>query len=385
MMKRLIAAALLLILATGASLAQETATEGEPVIHKVLYGESLFRIALKYGVSVDELAAANDIVYTWSIQVGQELVIPGLTQPDEAEADVVANPLVAAAPVQHVIRPGETLAGIANRYDVEVDLILRANNITNPNLIYYGQTLNIWTPQTVDSTVDPNTAEVEAEAPDTTAPADAVTVEDAAADVAAADADAAVDEVPFTHVIGSGETLGRIALRYGLTLEELMSANEITNPNAIIAGTLLVIPGRSGRSEVSSTNPAVLAEFDAQATITEGKQVVVDLSEQRVFAFENGVMVFTALVSTGLPATPTVLGDYEVYLRYDAQRMTGPGYDLPGVQWVQYFYQGYALHGTYWHENYGQPMSHGCVNLQNADALWLYNWATIGTPVHVKA
>lgn len=381
MMKRRIAAAFLFLVMTGATLAQETATQGEPVVHEVQYGESLFRIALKYGVSVDELAAANDIVYTWSIQVGQELIIPGLTQPDEAA--VVANPLVAAAPVQHVIRPGETLAGIARRYGVDADLILRANNITNPNLIYYGQTLNIWTPQTVDSTVDPNTAVVEAEAPDTTAPAGAVAVEDAAADVAAA-SDAG-DDIPFTHVIGTGETLGRIALRYDVSLDELMSANAISNPNAIIAGTLLVIPGRSGRSEVSSTNPAVLAEFDAQATIAEGKQVVVDLSEQRVFAFENGVMVFTALVSTGLPATPTVLGDYEVYLRYDAQRMTGPGYDLPGVQWVQYFYQGYALHGTYWHENYGQPMSHGCVNLQNADALWLYNWATVGTPVHVKA
>lgn len=381
MMKRLIAAAVLLMLATGAALAQGAGTAGEPVIHTVQYGESMFRIALKYGVSVDELAAANGIVYTWSIQVGQELVIPGLEQPDES--GVVANPLVAAAPVQHVIRSGETLAGIANRYGVDADLILRANNITNPNLIYYGQTLNIWTPQTVDSTVDPDTAEVEAEAPDTSAPANAVTVEDAAADVAAAND--TVDDIPFTHVIGSGETLSRIALRYDISLDELMSANAITNPNAIIAGTLLVIPGRSGRSEVSTTNPAMLARFDEQATIAEGKQVVVDLSEQRVFAFENGVMVFTALVSTGLPATPTVLGDYEVYLRYDAQRMTGPGYDLPGVQWVQYFYQGYALHGTYWHENYGQPMSHGCVNLQNADALWLYNWATVGTPVHVKA
>jgi lipoprotein-anchoring transpeptidase ErfK/SrfK len=109
------------------------------------------------------------------------------------------------------------------------------------------------------------------------------------------------------------------------------------------------------------------------------------LSEQRLYAFEDGQMVFSALVSTGLPATPTVIGDFEVYLRYDAQRMTGPGYDLPGVQWVQYFHQAYGLHGTYWHENFGEPMSHGCVNLQNADALWLYNWATIGTPVHVKA
>ncbi|NOG50025.1 MAG: L,D-transpeptidase [Chloroflexi bacterium] len=48
-------------------------------------------------------------------------------------------------------------------------------------------------------------------------------------------------------------------------------------------------------------------------------------------------------------------------------------------------YSGYALHGTYWHNNFGQPMSHGCVNLTNADAYWLYNWATLGTPVHVKA
>lgn len=381
MMKRLIAAVLFSMMISGAALAQETETEDEPVTHKVLYGESLFRIALKYGVTVDELAAANDIIYTWSIQIGQELIIPGLSLPDES--DVVQNPLVAAAPVQHVIRPGETLAGIARRYNVDVDLILRANNITNPNLIYYGQTLNIWTPQTVDLNVDPETAAVEAEAPGTTAPADAVTVEGAAAEVAAAES--AADDIPFTHVIGSGETLSRIALRYDVTLQELMNANSIANPNSIIAGTLLVIPGRSGRSQVSTTNPAVLATFDAQATIKEGKQVVVDLSEQRVYAFEDGKMVFTALVSTGLPATPTVLGDYAVYLRYDAQRMTGPGYDLPGVQWVQYFYQGYALHGTYWHENYGEPMSHGCVNLQNADALWLYNWATIGTPVHVKA
>lgn len=382
MLKRLIAAALVLIVISGTALAQETQIPGAPVVHKVLYGESLFRIALKYGITVDELAAANNIVNTWSIQIGQELVIPGLTLPDEA--GVVQNPLVAAAPVQHVIRSGETLAGIARRYDVPVDLILRANNITNPNLIYYGQTLNIWTPQTVDSEVDPSTAEVASEAPETTAPAGAVTVEDAAVDMAAA-AESAVDDIPFTHVVGSGETLSRIAYRYGVTLQELVDANAVANPNAIYAGMLLVIPGRSGRSEVSTTNPAVLKTFDTQATIKVGKQVVVDLSEQRVYAFQDGKLIFTALVSTGLPATPTVLGDFEVYLRYDAQRMTGPGYDLPGVQWVQYFYQAYGLHGTYWHENFGQPMSHGCVNLQNADALWLYNWATIGTPVHVKA
>jgi lipoprotein-anchoring transpeptidase ErfK/SrfK len=170
-----------------------------------------------------------------------------------------------------------------------------------------------------------------------------------------------------------------------VTLDELIDANALSNPNLVFAGSIIVIPGRSGRSTISTTDPAALAAFDAEATVTGGKQVVVDLSEQRVYAFEDGRMVFSALVSTGLPGTPTVLGDFAVYIRLEAQRMTGPGYDLPGVQWVQYFYEGYGLHGTYWHENFGQPMSHGCVNLTNADALWLFNWATIGTPVHVKA
>ena len=64
--------------------------------------------------------------------------------------------------------------------------------------------------------------------------------------------------------------------------------------------------------------------------------------------------------------------------------MSGPGYYLPNVEWVMYFYQGYGLHGTYWHSNFGQPMSHGCVNLTNDDARWFYEFASLGTPVHVK-
>ena len=56
-------------------------------------------------------------------------------------------------------------------------------------------------------------------------------------------------------------------------------------------------------------------------------------------------------------------------------------YYLPGVPWVMYFFQGYAIHGTYWHHNFGKPMSHGCVNLTIEDAKWFYNWAEIGTTV----
>ena len=63
--------------------------------------------------------------------------------------------------------------------------------------------------------------------------------------------------------------------------------------------------------------------------------------------------------------------------------MTGPGYYLPGVPYTMYFYKGYALHGTYWHDNFGTPMSHGCVNLETNDAEWLYEFASVGTLVNV--
>ena len=63
--------------------------------------------------------------------------------------------------------------------------------------------------------------------------------------------------------------------------------------------------------------------------------------------------------------------------------MSGPGYFLPGVPFTMYFYKGYGLHGTYWHNNFGTPMSHGCVNLTIPDSEWLYGFASIGTLVNV--
>ena len=64
--------------------------------------------------------------------------------------------------------------------------------------------------------------------------------------------------------------------------------------------------------------------------------------------------------------------------------MTGPDYSLQDVPYVMYFYKDYGLLGTYWHNNFGTPMSHGCVNLQTNDAKWLYNFASVGTVVRVR-
>ena len=63
--------------------------------------------------------------------------------------------------------------------------------------------------------------------------------------------------------------------------------------------------------------------------------------------------------------------------------MIGPGYDLPDVPFSMFFYKGYAIHGTYWHNNFGTPMSHGCVNMNTNDAAWIYSNAPVGTYVRV--
>jgi lipoprotein-anchoring transpeptidase ErfK/SrfK len=109
----------------------------------------------------------------------------------------------------------------------------------------------------------------------------------------------------------------------------------------------------------------------------------VDLSQQRVYAYEGETVVNSFLVSTGTWQTPTVTGRYNVWTKLRSAAMSGPGYYLPNVPYIMYFYGSYGLHGTYWHNNFGTPMSHGCVNLSIPDAEWLYNFSTVGTVVNV--
>jgi hypothetical protein len=74
---------------------------------------------------------------------------------------------------------------------------------------------------------------------------------------------------------------------------------------------------------------------------------------------------------------------YHIYTRLRYTDMAGPGYYLPNVPYTMYFYKGYGVHGTYWHNNFGTPMSHGCVNLSIPDSEWLFNFASVGTVVNV--
>jgi len=121
----------------------------------------------------------------------------------------------------------------------------------------------------------------------------------------------------------------------------------------------------------------------AEAVGNGDRWIDVDLTNQMVYAYEGDVIVNSFLVSTGTWLTPTVTGEYKIYVKYRSAPMTGPGYYLPNVPYIMYFYKSYGLHGTYWHNNFGTPMSHGCVNLRTDDAAWLFDWASVGTVVSV--
>jgi lipoprotein-anchoring transpeptidase ErfK/SrfK len=132
--------------------------------------------------------------------------------------------------------------------------------------------------------------------------------------------------------------------------------------------------------------PLPTSESSKPAVASSGngtRWIDVDLTNQRVYAYEGDTVVNSFIVSTGTWLTPTVTGQFNVYVKYRSNKMSGPGYYLPDVPYIMYFYGSYGLHGTYWHNNFGTPMSHGCVNLPIDDAGWLYNWASVGTVVNV--
>lgn len=122
---------------------------------------------------------------------------------------------------------------------------------------------------------------------------------------------------------------------------------------------------------------------------SEEKHIVVDLQKQRVYAYEGDSLAMSFLVSTGKWG-PTPVGNYNIWYKVRSQVMKGGDksigtyYYLPNVQFVQYFNKGIAFHSTYWHNNYGSPMSHGCVNMTTTDAETLYNWASPILPVGIK-
>ncbi|MDE3090187.1 MAG: LysM peptidoglycan-binding domain-containing protein [Chloroflexota bacterium] len=263
-------------------------------------------------------------------------------------------PVAAASPAFVVVNWGDTLYSVAMRNGTSVDALIRANGLPNPNFIYAGQRLVVPTGS------------------------------------AGWGAPAPIPLVASVYTVNYGDTLATIAGRYGTTVAAMLRANNLYNPNFIYAGQRLNLPGRSAslapQSPSAPANPP--APGNAAPAPTNGKWIDIDISTQTITAYQGSTPLKSVLVSTGVSWHPTPIGHFKIYVKIPSQTMSGgvgaEAYYLPGVPWVMYFAGANAIHGTYWHHNFGHPMSHGCVNLTIDDAHWFYDWADVGTPVIVR-
>lgn len=143
----------------------------------------------------------------------------------------------------------------------------------------------------------------------------------------------------------------------------------------------------------AKTASSTIASDQSQSTTTPIKKIIVDRSEQKLYAYEDEDIFMEIDISTGLELTPTPRGEFTIFKKTPSRYMQGPlpnlidqqYYDLPGVPWNLYFTHGGAvIHGAYWHNSFGHPYSHGCVNVEPNNARKLYNWADLGTKVIVR-
>lgn len=192
----------------------------------------------------------------------------------------------------------------------------------------------------------------------------------------------ATPEVTSSYTVVAGDTLQSIALRFGVDLQLLAIKNQITDVNLIYPNQVLLIP--EPQRELSYFSPTCQNLTSESCNLkSTHKRILIILSEQKLYAYDGDTLLASFLISSGVAAHPTVTGDFNVWIKLNSTRMTGDGYDIPDVLWTMYFYNDYGIHAAYWHNNFGVPMSHGCINMKTEEADWLFHWAEVGTPVKV--
>lgn len=302
-----------------------------PKIHVVRRGETLSAIASRYGVSINTLMKWNSLRNANVIYIGQRLVVQQASGDRSTKSGI------------HVVRRGETLSALARRYGASVSAIRQANGLRS-NMIYVGQRLKI-----------PNMTSSPGAQPNP--PSGTATY----------------------HIVRRGDTLGSIARRYGTTVQRLADLNGITNTSLIRIGQRLLISGKA--PSVSKPRP------------TGEKKIVVDISQQRCYRYQGGVLLNTWLCSTGM-RNSTKTGVFRVQSKL--RKAYGSTWNIWMPYWLGIYWSGpveNGMHGLPWKADtgrkiwaglVGRPATYGCVMLKDGPMKTLWEWADIGTKVVIR-
>lgn len=190
-----------------------------------------------------------------------------------------------------------------------------------------------------------------------------------------------ISNTPVDRKILKDETTGA-----EVVLQEGRDGTELADKTALASAISQALKQNQDTTQVMNIKTAAYQTVNMNAF---DKWIEVDLSEQRTTAYERATPVKTFIIASGTRGHETVTGEFAIWLKVRKQTMQGGSkadgsyYSIPNVEWVSYFYKDYALHGAWWRKQFGAPASHGCVNMTNADAQWVYEWAPVGTKVIV--
>ena len=320
--------------------------------HIVQPGETLSEIAKQYRTTVAELQELNDLPDANFVWYGQRLLI-------EAGEPAAPEPGKAGDYLLYTVQPGDTLFLLAGKHGISLSRLMSINGLSSEEWLQVGQELLV--PHAL------------APAPQ---PAYLVSAVQPAPPIAGMQPG---QTRPAVHTVQTGELLADIAEWYGVNPAALARLNGLQNDSIPEPGRALRVPSVDALELLQGMSERL--EQAHYPTLTE-RWIEVDLKEQLAIAYEGVIPVRVFVISSGVEDSPTVTGTFRIWVKIAMQdmrggsRAAGDAYHVTEVKNVQYFHEDYGFHGTYWHSNFGTPMSRGCVNMTDEDAKWLFDWAS---------
>lgn len=193
---------------------------------------------------------------------------------------------------------------------------------------------------------------------------------------------------PISYTVKRGDTLNLIAQRFKVTVVDMITFNKLTNPSLLYPGQVLLIPSAAHLASAAAL-PTAVAIPSAGG---KGKEIQIDISEQHLYAYENGKLVFSYVVSTGI-YNSTRIGTFKVLDKIPNAYSSRFNIWMP--YWMGIYYSGTLENGIHglpllwngvelWGNLLGQPATYGCIEARTWEIKKLYEWAEIGTPVIIR-